>query len=234
MKRRSLTVLLCLLAIISLASVGFASWVISASDEKIATGNITVEEVEDERLEIKYLTFSSAKATYDYDAKTGTMPNFEFGILPSDEITNPWLTNPDLKEQVLKITVKFKVFEYGTTTEVKDLTENEISVVFEALDGLLSETKDDVINEYAKIKASKPKVEYKDGNYTFDLELEWGSYFSGQNPYTYYNSKKPNDPIEENSTITWADEAKTKLNTMYAALQKATFKVTITVTPKIA
>ena len=50
MKRKTMTLVLCLLAALALVSVGFASWVISADANKTVSGNIKVDTVEDKRL----------------------------------------------------------------------------------------------------------------------------------------------------------------------------------------
>lgn len=52
MKRKTMTMLLCLLTVLSIVGVGFASWVITAEATEIRTGNIVVDTVTDERLSI--------------------------------------------------------------------------------------------------------------------------------------------------------------------------------------
>ena len=51
MKRKTLTLTLCLLALVALFSVGFAAWVVTAPiNDTDASGNFVVEEVSDERV----------------------------------------------------------------------------------------------------------------------------------------------------------------------------------------
>ena len=52
MKRKTLTLVLCLLTVMSLVGVGFASWVIDADASAPVEGNIIVDTVADKRLEL--------------------------------------------------------------------------------------------------------------------------------------------------------------------------------------
>ena len=70
MKRRSLTLVLCLLATLSLASVGFAAWVISAGDIENATGQINVDTVTDNRIMISEIKLDDD--SWDFEHKTWT------------------------------------------------------------------------------------------------------------------------------------------------------------------
>ena len=234
MKRRSLTVLLCLLAIISLASVGFASWVISADDTEVAEGNIQVDTVTDERLEIRNLKFDS----YLVGSNEGSMPSFYFGAPSSTEteVEYKWLKNESTAPQKLKITVTFNVYRKANNEEVKDLTSNEIKVLFTESGKFTESVKSgEEITEtrvYAEIVNANPNVTYVENAYTFTIEVKWGSYFNNQNPFDFYNLKDPNKPISEGSNITWADEVSTKLANMLKALNEATYSVSITVSPK--
>ena len=213
MKRRSLTVLLCLLAIISLASVGFASWVISAGDEEVATGNIQVEEVTDKRLEITGLTIEGVA----YGSEN--MPTFIFGA--EDGKTLSWLTNNT--KEVLSLTLSFKVvYKNDHDTPVTDAV---ISIEFGANDLT-------VFGDWITILETNPTATHKgNGVYECELTLDWGASWNGENPFTFYAGKNANDPISTDSTTTWADDANTKLTAMYTALKTAQYKVKITANP---
>ena len=97
MKRKSLTLMICLLAAFALASIGFASWIITnpnASTEE--DGTITVDDVESEVFEIG--------AAWSTDNK------IKFGV-PSgySAKTTDWLTNDsgnvDFLEAILVVTI---------------------------------------------------------------------------------------------------------------------------------
>ena len=91
MKRKSLTMILCLLTCLSLVGVGFASWVISSSDEQVVNGNIVVDTVTDNRIELSVV------------ASTETGQNIKF-LGPSDpETTADWLTSTNTEKAVLEV-----------------------------------------------------------------------------------------------------------------------------------
>ena len=52
MKRKSLTLLVCLLACLALGSVGFAAWVITSDNSDTTTGQVRVDVVKDARLQV--------------------------------------------------------------------------------------------------------------------------------------------------------------------------------------
>lgn len=223
MKRRSLTVLLCLLAIISLASVGFASWVISAGDDVEATGNIQVETVTDQRLKIEF---------------TNNPESQSFNLLApaAKDQTNDkaWLTAPEtageVKEVTLSFTVKYKNQE-GTPNA-------NVTVAWDQLTAAkLAEAVE--LGYIAKVPTTENDgiviTKGDNGSYTAKIKFEWGSLFGGENPYTYYNADKKgaNDKIyvgndsETGARIvktsaetgltesTWADEAMLQLRALY-------------------
>ena len=84
MKRKTLTLVLCLLATFALASIGFASWIISNPNDVNITeeGSFTVYEAVD----------STAKVTHSF---AGGKSKFIFGKPTQSEIdtvTTRWLT----------------------------------------------------------------------------------------------------------------------------------------------
>ena len=95
MKRKTLTLILCLLTVMSLVGVGFASWVISAGDSETVGGNIVVDTVVDQRYTLVV-----------------TKPGDENIILaaPSEAntatATNKWLTS-DIAKGAAKTTVTY-------------------------------------------------------------------------------------------------------------------------------
>ena len=59
MKRKTLTLVLCLLTVMSLVGVGFASWVINANASEDVSGNIVVDTVSDERYNISVVNLTT-------------------------------------------------------------------------------------------------------------------------------------------------------------------------------
>ena len=193
MKRRSLTVLLCLLAIISLASVGFASWVISAGDTEELEGNIQVETVSDQRLSI--LITQNLSAT-----------SFVFGK-PTDFVNDnsKWLKANDVPNEVLSTKFSFKVSSsdeskeliYGSANGNTKLQNVWVKVEFDdATKTLLEGAKNaGFIKDVPTMTMALPANDvnntttFTDVTFTF----EWGSTFGGMNPYKFYNEKVVND-----------------------------------------
>lgn len=216
MKRRSLTLVVCLLATLSLASVGFAAWVISAGDTEQMTGSFLVEDVTDERYEIRNLSVDGVNWNHATSSWTGEAPQFVFGKNDVDTTYN-WLKNSTSEK--LTLVVKFKIYHKEDETEVINLDKVTITNTFSAT-GLTKES-----NVYATIVAANPTAEYQDGFWTFEIELAWGSYFAeSKNPFEYYNGLEITDTL--------AEEAKTKLETMYADTASASYTLKIDVQPK--
>lgn len=223
MKRRSLTVLLCLLAIISLASVGFASWVISASDDVEATGSIVVEKVTDERVMITELKFDEVEYV---DEKT-VLPSFTFGK-SSATTTHDWLKN-DTQEH-LQILISFKVIKKADNSEIKSTDDVKLSVVFGLVEGYSFAVDGTEGKVYAEI-VEPTAIVYNptEGRFECTIALKWGNYIgdvAGENPFEYYNNRELSDEL--------ASDAKDKLGKMYSALNAVRYAVTITAEPKPA
>lgn len=217
MKRRSLTLVVCLLATLSLASVGFAAWVISAGDIEQMTGSFLVEDVTDERYEIRNLSVDGVEWNHENSSWTGgNAPEFVFGKNGAVTTYN-WLKNTTSEK--LTLVVKFKVYHKADNTEVTTLDKITIANTFSAT-GLTKGS-----NEYARVVAASPTAEYKEGYWTFEIELAWGSYFAeGKNPFEYYNGQEITDAL--------AEEAKLKLETMYTDTASASYTLKIDVQPK--
>ncbi len=189
MKRRSLTVLLCLLAIISLASVGFASWVISAGDEVEETGNITVETVTDERLAIT-------------DAKlSGNDGNGHICFTaPSDTSSSSgWLKVGSHTMENLEATLTFKVgFISKKQVEYTNASKNITLEVdwAEATKAFLETAKNEsLIKDIPDLDVLNDTLTFDSATSTFtvNIKFEWGSAFEGKNPFDFYNSKSVKD-----------------------------------------
>ena len=68
MKRKTLTLVLCLLTVMSLVGVGFASWVISADTSVEETGKIVVDTVTDNRLTLEVGTVANKDIVFTTEA----------------------------------------------------------------------------------------------------------------------------------------------------------------------
>lgn len=218
MKRKTMTLVLCLLAALALVSVGFASWVISVDANKEVSGNIKVENVVDSRLE----------ATI-----TPSAPSIVFGT-PTDTIANPWLTNTSIGTQVLEVKFTIVVTEGGMPYEGKTgkitASYTEGVVTYDGTTNQITPVAGGTEGNYAKaVKATyvtamnltEVTETATKGTYEVTFSVGWGAAFGSTNPYTYYNALKAEDE---------AENAKKALNGMYDLLQNCGFIITIKVT----
>lgn len=81
MKRKTLTLTLCLLSCLALIGVGFAAWIITSDTEQEIEGNISVDTVTDNRLSVE-TSWKDDKNAIVFGWKTG-------------EYTYSWLKNTD-------------------------------------------------------------------------------------------------------------------------------------------
>lgn len=212
MKRKTMTLVLCLLAALALVSVGFASWVISAeaSDEK--EGNITVDTVEDKRLKI-VLEWQNG-STIKYGAPTEEE-------LQDTGITSPWLTNDSQDKSVLTVSLKVTLsYKDNNSTYAKGGATVTASIV-EATDSTKYATalQDGYVGEMPVAQCE----EQTDGTWLIKFTFKWGNKFNNQNPYIYYNAKGK-------TADSYGDEAFNALKKVYE-VNEAKFRVTVTATP---
>ena len=235
MKRKSLTMILCLLTCLSLVGVGFAAWVITAPAEATATGNIEVDTVTDSRLVVE-----------------ATLANSEKGSIvfaPVANTTDGWLeVAADSKSENLIVTYNCKVTKKsGTFTN-----ENDISV-----SALLTEPSESNSN-YKNAKDAKcftlanengykiSSLTINEGksviSFTISVEYKWGEIFGEVNPTNYYNAKNGSNfarPVnglcgaKEGTTLTdksnWGDHAYYYLDLLQKVGNDLKFNLTISV-----
>lgn len=193
MKRKSITLTICILAVLALASIGFASWIITNPNTQTqADGTIEVDDV----------TSKVFKIEYEWD--TTSNGKIVFGK-PSDYVDNDtdWLTNPAgaTANLIAELTLTFQVEENVDLSAV--LTETPIVINFQTLkSGVVME--DSVAADfYSNLTLPEPVLTFKSGE-TFDgvinasdldennkcvikIEFDWGTATGGENPYEYYN-----------------------------------------------
>lgn len=214
MKRKTMTLVLCLLAALALVSVGFASWVISADANKEQTGNITVDTVTDQRLSL------------EVSLATGSKPDLTFGKNGSNNSNHWFYNNGDLTEN---LTVVYKV---KVTADGKAITPETITVDLTETTGTYKTASD------AKVVGALPTVTAVPvagvvGEYTITIKLTWGEKFGNGNPCEYFKEKNINDAtgFEAPEPQTWGDYA-AKYMKEVEKIQNASYKLTITVSNK--
>lgn len=222
MKRRTLTLTLCILACIALIGVGFASWVITYNKEDEVTGNVSIDTVDD-KSHIVTITNKTSEQTVRFAALASTN-------------TSDWFKGEnkgDTDKESLVLTYQVSVTNYesladGTgaisVTLVEDGTSVYSAAVTDGLVGALPST------ENAGISISG-----SNGTYTITITFKWGEYFDESNPTTFYNSKtaeaeRSDAKSKDNKTyledaiyVLGGDTYKTYVN-----LATAKFKITVT------
>lgn len=249
MKRKTLTLVLCLLTVMSLVGVGFASWVISAGDSEKISGNIVVDTVTDARY-----TLTMVEPTIKDIILTGP-----------DDPTDGWLTYVnDNQKGTVNLTVEYtfivtkndgkkfsktsNVIEGYTYEFLSDLNidvqfngpvekENDVDTKFGTL--LTKNVISKISNEgYIVGNVILSESDTK-ATFTVTVGYSWGTLFESENPFTYYNLKEANNLCSEvvdqisADKATWADHAKYYLNLLHDIDGLANYNATITVSSKV-
>lgn len=186
MKKRTIALMLSVLAVLMLVGVGFATWVISQGADADQTGSLVVDGVTDNRLNVSFALKDSD------DGK------FNFTGAANDAFLKPWLTNPE-NPNAEKKSVTFVVSvtkqdgsAFTTKPTIKyTLSENEIQAA-----GLVELNGLNVDQEYT-IDESAITLENsgKTAKAEITISYKWGNVFGGENPYTFFNSKTVNGKI---------------------------------------
>ena len=205
MKRKTLTLTLCILACFAVISVGFAAWIITNDAKEEVTGNITVDNVVDNTMTI----------TVD----TTDIKSIVFGGLETDGREHKWLVNNTAKEN---LTVKFEITVKKGGVETNDVTPEATIAVLK--DGVLlgNDATDPYHTAITKKLITAPTVNVAkidgDGKYQVTVTYAWGTAFDGKNPMTHYDQP-------------YTDALKTKalenLQLLYALNTNYKFKVTL-------
>lgn len=210
MKRRTLTLTLCILVCVALIGVGFASWVITHESTETQTGNITVDTVDDKSHTITVLEADKDLSVY-------------FGAPKEMNTGGAWLTNTVADKEDLVASFKIEVTNYKTAevkvAETDGFVIKNGETVVDTTNYNTLFTHNITISEFTA-KEGEPTT----GVATVTITFNWGSAFKGEsdsepvNPYTYYNRQE--------FTSTLVNEAKTNLNKL-AELNGSTFVLTI-------
>lgn len=240
MKRKTLSLTLCLLTCLALIGVGFAAWLITYDSSVEKTGNITVETVNTRTYQIVVEAVTS---------------EIRFTAPSTMSAPNQWLTSDADKgsEQLEAVfTVYVNITDNGAKEKVqvnypRQSGENNSSLptitdTFAIIDTVESNgawatavsnnvvaqlTVDNVTWAENKTGSEVSGFQY---TYTVKVKGAWGSHFDGNNPYTFYNSKpSANTKVSAaEDALTWGQDAKKYLDYV-AAIEPVTFKLTVTV-----
>lgn len=204
--RKAIVVVMCVFLTVSLAAVGFASWLISNNDSKEGTGNVTASNVSDAILGV---TIENAD----------DLGKINFGPDKGDETGNIRYNKDEADDfENLKITVSGSIKKFATLKQMEIKIKVPDSVITAAGYGL----KDGSANEY-EVKSDLPKyitlpagaadtngnlivadsaVVYASDNavfkpgaddtatFSFDVTFGWGTLFNSENPGIYLDKDK--------------------------------------------
>ncbi len=208
MKRKTMTLVLCLLAALALVSVGFASWVISAGATDNVEGQIKVETVDDRRLTIT----------------ASTNDQFTFGA-PKTDKEDAWLTNTT--KESLTITINVTIGKKDSNNTELDLNQVNLTAEISELTGKYQEAVE--AGYVCAIDEATIVPEGTGENRTIKITIKWGNHWgTNTNPYDYFNDKDVNEKVPESGETTYGDLAKTELTAMYNLLNQVKFTIKVT------
>lgn len=212
MKKKFLTISALVLLCVAMIGVGFAGWVISNEPEpKEANGNIVTDTVTSEAYTIDNL-------------ETSEKFNFVGPVSGSQNIEGAWLTYTGDQYEDLDITFTATIkkggaaistlFEpTGAGTASVTLSNGTDKITISLTDSHDGNLLGDTVIESATYETSS-------GVLTIVVKASWGSDFEEKNPYLFYSDKEYSQ---------YADEAKTKLESLSALNGTTIAKLTVAV-----
>ena len=196
MKRRSITLLVCLLMCLALGSVGFAAWVITSDGTNTKEGMIKVDTVEDARVNI--------------EASFVDEPQFIFGSkTPNANNKYKWIKHVDsgLNED-LSITVKLVIGNYtalqdsGTALSLTLTADNNLyhnNLVAAGLTGelpVINLTKADMVGKQNGVKSFTPSYSNIDDHVCYQHMID-PSHDHSVGPCQYQNCQHEDAVLDE-------------------------------------
>ena len=217
--RKAIVVVMCVFLTVSLAAVGFASWLISNNDSKEGTGNVTASNVSDAILDV---TINNAE----------NLGKINFGPLESDKTGNIRYNKDEAEDfENLKITVSGSIKKFATLKQIEIKIKVPDSVItaagYKATDageGVKTYTLDPTLPKYITLPAgaadtngnlidAAKKVEYlptdttvftsgadDTATFSFDVTFGWGELFGNKNPGRYLDGEDGLTVSPENKT----------------------------------
>lgn len=208
MKGKYFVLLSSILASTTLASIGFATWIIAVDSTQSVDGNkIYVDDISDKRIGIEY----------EWEKGDGSVI---FGFKTDASISSPWLTNSNsITQEKLSNTLNITIENADSLREG-----NALDIEFTVNDNSDGGWAKAVAANYVvapsfPISVDKSAITSSSGTYALTFDFAWGSAFDSKNPYSYFNSKEYS---EDN-----VNEAKEKIGNLKSYTEGVTFKLTI-------
>lgn len=210
--RKAIVVVMCVFLTVSLAAVGFASWLISNDASTKGTGNVNASNVSDAILGVTI-------------EKADNLGKINFGPLESDKTGNIRYNDATPEEandkESLTITVSGSIKKFATLKQMEIKIKVPDSVItaagYKATDageGVKTYTVDPALPKYITLPAgaadtngnlidTAKKVEYlptdttvftsgadDTATFSFDVTFGWGTLFNSENPGIYLDKDK--------------------------------------------
>ena len=184
MKKRTIALMLSVLAVMMLVGVGFATWVISQGTYAEATGNIVVDVVHDERLDVE---------------GDGLTHELVFGAPAS--ATTGWLTSDnkinggDVKVAKMEDTFTFKIKKASGVFTDEDDVNAQVSFTL----GQNSTNPALISNGAIEVTSKSLNLAKDELTVVVKVSYNWGTLFGNKNPYEFFNATgiKANTPLGE-------------------------------------
>lgn len=199
MKKRLFIIGIVVFAFMLLAGVGYATWVISQSMEQGSQGNIVVETVSDERLNV----------TVDY--KDANVDSFYFNHPETMNTANHWLTAKDeVKTENLEVTYVVTIVKQGGAAFTAT-TDVDLTATF--ADKLSDDTELSAITAFMQNAAFEEvgtrtlSADSKTLTIEVKASIEWGTLTGGANPYDYFNAKGSSEKLTDATLVSTINTA---------------------------
>lgn len=249
--RKAIVVVMCVFLTVSLAAVGFASWLISNNDSKEGTGNVTASNVSDAILGV---TINNAE----------NLGKINFGPDKGDETGNIRYNKAEADDvESLKITVSGSIKKFATLKQMEIKIKVPDSVITaagykatDAGDGVKTYTVDPALPKYITLPAgaadekgnlidTEKKVEYlatdttvftsgagDTATFSFDVTFDWGELFKNNNPGKYLDNEISDKKVDnadallaiakaENAAATYSELTADAKRDILTAMKKA-------------
>lgn len=229
--KKAVTIGVAAFSAVALLTTGAAAFVLTNEATKDTTGNVNVGAVVDKGLEISLTT--PEKVDFMLDAETSdnsgrVQYSSEAGKTPNRhvDITGTITKGADINWSDVALTFTFTVGNDESGNFAKYVKTTTDASESEYLTLTYTDTKDDAPDKKAKKACpvggdgTTLTVNQADGSFDLDLDLNWGSVFSGENPSEYYDGA---------GASTSFSEVKSVLNNLFL-LNGLTFTVTLEAT----
>lgn len=230
--RKAIVVVMCVFLTVSLAAVGFASWLISNDASTKGTGNVNASNVSDAILGVTI-------------EKADNLGKINFGPLESDKTGNIRYNEAEADDvESLKITVSGSIKKFATLKQMEIKIKVPDSVItaagYKATDageGVKTYTVDPALPKYITLPAgaadekgnlidTTKKVEYlatdtavftsgadDTATFSFDVTFGWGELFQNENPGKYLDNEISNKQVNNADALLAIAKAENAANT---------------------